>query len=70
MFKSKRFFGDNIIHRCEYCQNSVIESETEFCKIKKKINSKGKCSGFNYNPTMRKVTLQAIGDYSKEDFSL
>lgn len=70
MFKSNRLFGENIIPRCEYCQNSIIESNLEFCKIKKKINAKGKCSGFNYNPTLRKVSLQTLGDFSNEDFSL
>lgn len=70
MGNSKRLFGENIIHNCDYCQNCVIESNTNFCKVKKKINAKGKCPKFTYNPTMRKVTLQTLGDYSKEDFSL
>lgn len=70
MTNNKRLFGENIIHNCSYCQHSVVESETTFCKVKKNINSKGKCSKFTYNPTMRKVNLQTLGDYSTEDFSL
>ncbi|MBQ8796308.1 MAG: hypothetical protein IJZ54_07790 [Clostridia bacterium] len=70
MLNSKKLFGENIIHNCNYCQNCVVESETTFCKVKKKINAKGKCPKFTYNPTMRKVTLQTLGDYSTEDFSL
>lgn len=70
MAKSKRVFGENILHNCDYCQNAVVESGTNFCKVKKSINSKGKCPKFNYNPTMRKVSLQTLGDYNKEDFIL
>ncbi|MBQ7809458.1 MAG: hypothetical protein IJ346_00655 [Clostridia bacterium] len=70
MVNSKILFGNNIIHKCDYCQNSVVESGTHFCKVKKSINSKGKCPKFTYNPTLRKVTLQTLGDYSTEDFSL
>ncbi|MBQ7385186.1 MAG: hypothetical protein IJW04_01630 [Ruminococcus sp.] len=70
MANSKKLFGNNIIHNCNYCQHAVVESGTNFCKAKKSINAKGKCSKFTYNPTMRKVTLQTLGDYSNEDFSL
>lgn len=70
MGNSKILFGVNILHSCDYCQNCVVESGTNFCKVKKKINAKGRCSKFNYNPTMRKVSLQTLGDYSKEDFTL
>ncbi|MBQ2825487.1 MAG: hypothetical protein IJF19_04355 [Clostridia bacterium] len=70
MLNSKKLFGNDIIHDCSYCQNSVVESETEFCKVKKKIGSKGKCPKFTYNPTMRKVNLKTLDDYSAEDFSL
>lgn len=70
MLDSKKLFGNNIIHSCSYCQNSVVESETEFCKVKKKIGPKGKCPKFVYNPTMRKVNLKALEEYSAEDFSL
>ena len=70
MGNSKKLFGENIIHRCEYCQNSFVESGTSFCKVKKSINDKGKCPKFDYNPTMRKINLQTLGEYSQEDFSL
>jgi len=70
MAKSKILFGENIIPNCDYCQHCVVESGTNFCKVKKSINAKGKCSKFTYNPTMRKVNLKALGDYSMEDFSL
>lgn len=70
MGSSKKLFGENILHNCDYCQHSVVESGTSFCKVKKKINAKGKCPKFTYNPTMRKVSLQTLGDYSKEDFTL
>lgn len=70
MFDKKKLFGENIIPNCSYCQHSVMESGTYFCKVKKSINVKGKCSKFTYNPTMRKVSVQSLGDFSKEDFSL
>lgn len=70
MMNSKSLFGNNIIPNCSYCQHSVVESETTFCKVKKSINAKGKCSKFTYNPTMRKVTIQTLDDFSKEDFML
>jgi len=70
MLNNKKLFGENIIPRCDYCQHSFVESQTTFCKAKKQINQKGKCSKFTYNPTMRKVSLQTLGDFSQEDFSL
>jgi len=70
MANSKKLFGNNIIIRCDYCQYCINESGTNFCKAKKSINAKGKCSKFTYNPTMRKVNAQTLGDYSHEDFSL
>lgn len=70
MLNSKKMFGENIIHRCDYCQHCVVESNTNFCKVKKKINAKGKCPKFTYNPTMRKVSVQTMEKYNKEDFTL
>ena len=70
MNNSKKMFGLNIMHRCDYCQNCVTLNNTNFCKVKKKINAKGKCPKFTYNPTMRKVTVQTMEKYSKEDFTL
>ncbi len=70
MANSKRLFGENILHNCYYCMHCVVESGTNFCKVKKKINAKGKCSKFTYNPTLRKVSLQVLGDYNKDDFTL
>ncbi len=70
MNNSKKLFGNNIIPNCIYCQHSVVESETVFCKVKKSINAKGKCPKFTYNPTMRKVSVQTLDTYSKDDFIL
>lgn len=70
MFGAKKFFGNNIPHNCDYCQNCIVEGGRNFCSAKKKINAKGKCPRFTYNPTMRKVNVQTIGNFSKEDFSL
>lgn len=55
MFKKKKLFGENISHSCDYCQNCIVEGGKNFCKYKKTINKKGKCSKFDYNPCMRKV---------------
>ncbi len=70
MVNSKKLFGANIITKCEYCQHCITESNTQFCKAKKSINAKGKCSKFEYNPTMRKINLQVLDSYNKEDFTL
>lgn len=70
MGNSKKLFGVNIPHRCDYCQHCIVEINTNFCKVKKKINAKGKCPKFTYNPTMRKINIQTIDSYSKEDFIL
>ena len=72
MFKKKRpFLGADIRPSCDYCQNCVVEGSKNFCRYKKSINKKGKCSKFNYNPVMRKVSpMMVMEKFSAEDFSL
>ncbi len=72
MFKKKRpFLGADITPSCDYCQNCVVEGGKNFCRYKKSINKKGKCSKFNYNPVMRKVSpMMVMEKFSAEDFEL
>ncbi|MBQ9742834.1 MAG: hypothetical protein IJV88_04060 [Ruminococcus sp.] len=72
MFRKKTaFFGNNIPHSCDYCQNCVVEGGKNFCRYKKSINKKGKCSKFEYNPVMRKVAPpKALEKFDEKDFSL
>ncbi|MBQ4104992.1 MAG: hypothetical protein IJC86_01215 [Clostridia bacterium] len=72
MFRKKsKFIGVNIPHSCDYCQNCVVEGGKNFCRYKKSINKKGKCSKFDYNPVMRKVAApQVLEKYDESDFSL
>lgn len=72
MFKKKKILlGSNIPHNCDYCQNSVVEGGKVFCRYKKFINKRGKCSRFDYNPVMRKVEPpRVLGTFDASDFSL
>lgn len=72
MFKKKKILlGANIPHSCEYCQNCVVEGGKNFCRYKKSINKKGKCSKFDYNPTMRKVAAPlTLEKFDASDFIL
>ena len=71
MFKKKQFLGANIPHSCDYCQNCVVMSGKNFCRYKKSINKKGKCSKFDYNPILRKVApLQMLTKHEAHEFSL
>ncbi len=70
MFRKKRvLLGENIPHNCDYCQNSVFEGGKTFCRYKKSINKRGKCSKFLYNPVMRKVEPPKMLDkFEADDF--
>lgn len=69
--KYKKLLGSNIPHNCDYCQNCVVEGGKNFCRYKKAINKKGKCSKFFYNPTMRKVAPpKALEQFDAKDFAL
>ncbi len=69
--KNKKLLGANIPHSCDYCQNCVVEGGKNFCKYKKSINKKGKCSKFDYNPVMRKISApKALDKFDPEDFAL
>lgn len=72
MFKKKKILlGANIPHSCEYCQNCVVEGGKNFCRYKKSINKKGKCSRFDYNPIMRKVAAPLpLEKFDENDFIL
>lgn len=71
MFKKKKpLLGGNIQPSCDYCQNCVFMGGKNFCRFKKSIK-KGKCSKFDYNPTMRKVMPpKEFKNFSEEDFRL
>ncbi len=67
----KMLLGNDIPHSCDYCQNCVVEANKNFCRFKKSINKKGKCSKFEYNPVMRKISpIKVVEKYSAEDFTL
>ncbi len=69
--KNKKLLGSNIPHSCDYCQNCVVEGGKNFCKYKKSINKKGKCSKFDYNPVMRKVAApKTLEKFDSSDFAL
>ena len=72
MFKKKtKLLGQDIAVRCGYCQNCVVEGGKNFCKYKKSINKKGKCSKFDYNPVMRKVEApRMLETFDASDFTL
>lgn len=71
MLGKKKLFGNNISVSCDYCTNCVVEGNTNFCRYKKSINAKGKCSKFKYDPIMRKVaSTPALEKFKAEDFTL
>ncbi len=69
--KNKSLLRTDIPHSCSYCQNCVVEADKNFCRFKKSINAKGKCSKFDYNPVMRRLSaMKVMPKFSKENFSL
>ena len=69
--KKKKLLGADIKPRCDYCQNCVVEGGKNFCRYKKSINRKGKCSKFDYNPVMRRVEPpRMLEKFDASDFEL
>ncbi len=69
--KKKKLIGADIPVKCDYCQNCVVEGGKNFCRYKKSISKKGKCSKFDYNPVMRKVEApRPLETFDASDFTL
>lgn len=65
-----KLFGNNIEVSCDYCSNSQIQGNCQFCTVNKTLKN-GKCRKFIYNPIMRvPKTLNKLPRYSEDDFVL
>ena len=70
-FMKKSLLRSDIPHSCDYCQNCIVEAGKNFCKYKRSMNKKGKCSKFDYNPVMRKLSpIKVIERFSKDKFDI
>lgn len=68
--KNKSLFGNNIEISCAYCEHSMFQNNTQFCKLGRALKN-GKCRKFKYNPIMR-IPKRAVvlEKYKAEDFVL
>lgn len=67
----KKLFGRNISVNCEYCANlKKNEEDMLFCSVNKEIVDEN-CSGFKYDPLMRKPkTILNLKTYNPEEFKI
>ena len=64
-------YGLKIEPNCEYCSNNRTPNLLPTCSVNCKIDEKGKCKKFSYDPLMRTPkNPPPLADFTKEDFNL
>ncbi len=73
MKKNSALFGENVPPSCSYCTYNGNLDGRPACLQGLKMDEKGQCRGYFYNPLLRKPrTAPPLNtqDYSPEDFQL
>lgn len=71
MASNTDLYGTKIEPKCEYCSNNATPDLLPTCSVNCKIDEKGNCKKFNYDPLMRTPRNKPpLTGFTKDDFKL